>query len=206
MFHLSIKRIAGQQTLHPNYNVDNPKEYYKLSLTIPLLERVTGELETRFSKENRIHSDGFFILPTTVVETDDWKTTVRGFAKGYKQDLPEPMNLEAEMEQWAVDWKRSFESDQNIPDTIVTTLKSVNPVKTSFPNIYRILCLIAFVPASSNSCENSISCLRLLKTYLCSTVNKDRLILLAHIFTFIAKSISTQKKLWMNLLKTTNTE
>ena len=179
----SVKRITGQQTLRSNYVINNPAEYYKLSLMIPLLDRVISELETRFSKEHRVHGNGFYILPATAIkDDDDLKSHVCEFAKEYERDLPEPMNMKTELDQWEVFWKQNFRRTQNVPDTIVTTLQSVNTVKHWFPNIYTILCLIAVVPTSSNSCERSISRLRLLKTYLRSMMKQDRLTSLALIY------------------------
>ncbi len=44
-----------------------------------------------------------------------------------------------------------------------------------FPNIHAILVLIACVPSTSCSCERSISRLRVLDTYLRSTMKEERL-------------------------------
>ena len=151
-----IKRIAGQQTLRANYKVDDPSEYYKLSLTIPLLDRVITELKSRFTIQHRIHSFGCFILPAAVVKDENWKEHVREFSLKYKSDLPSVMNLETEMDQWKIYWRRNMEQGK-VPDTISSTLTTIDPMKEWFPNIYRILCLVAVVPASSNSCERSIS-------------------------------------------------
>ena len=140
------------------------------------------ELDTRFSKEHRIHYEGHYILPTTVIKDETWKTKIRAFSKTYRKDLPEPMNIEMEMEQWEHYWKKSKKEQTRIPDTIVATLKSIDSIKKWFPNIYRILCLVAVVPATSNSCERSISRLRLLKTYLRSRMLQDRLTSLALVY------------------------
>ncbi|XP_066913181.1 52 kDa repressor of the inhibitor of the protein kinase-like [Clytia hemisphaerica] len=178
----SVKRVAGQSTFRENYSTDDIKTYYRNSLTIPLLDRVSTELESRFSQEHRIHYEGHYILPTTVLKGDIWKTKIRAFAMKYRKDLPEPMNIEMEMEQWEHYWQQNKKEQTRLPDTIVSTLKSIDPVKKWFPNIYRILCLIAVVPATSNSCERSISRLRLLKTYLRSRMLQDRLTSLALVY------------------------
>ncbi|XP_066928330.1 52 kDa repressor of the inhibitor of the protein kinase-like [Clytia hemisphaerica] len=181
----SMKRIAGQSNFRENYETDDIKKYYKLSLTIPLLERVKSELETRFSEEHRIHHDGFYVLPTTILSSKNssvWKSKVRAFADKYRKDLPEPINLEMEMEQWEYYWKQNKNEKSALPDTIVATFQSIDSVKKWFPNIHRILCLIAVVPATSNSCERSISRLRLLKTYLRSRMLQDRLTSLALVY------------------------
>ena len=173
----SIKRTAGQQVYRANYPITDPSEFYKVSLTIPLLDRVIAELKSRFSPQHRIHSSGFYLLPSVVVKTKDWKDQIREFAKQYKSDLPIPLTLETELDQWEIFWK--IKTTKELPDTIASTLVCINDKKKWFPNLYAILCLVGVVPASSNSCERSISKLRTVKTYLRSTMLQERLSSLA---------------------------
>ena len=98
----SIKRITGQQTLRANYKTDTPMEYYKLSLTVPLLDRVISEMKTCFSKDHRAHSLGFFLLPSVVLYSLHWKENVSNFAVDYKSDFPDSINLE---DQWELYWQ-----------------------------------------------------------------------------------------------------
>ena len=137
-----------------------------------------NELKSRFTESHRVHSFSSFILPCVAISNEDWKKYVCEFAKEYKSDLPEFVNLESELDQWKLYWNQKF-LEETIPDTITDTLLSVDKVKHWFPNIYRILCLVAVVPASSNSCERSMSRLRTLKTYLRSSMSQERLSSLA---------------------------
>ena len=93
--------------------------------------------------------------------------------------MPQPLHLEVELDQWIVYWRSKLSGKEHIPDAVSSTLVSINTKKGWFPNIYAILCLIAVVPASSNSCERSISKLRLIKTYLRSCMSENRLSSLA---------------------------
>lgn len=81
-----------------------------------------------------------------------------------------------------------------IPDTIARTLVVLSEQKW-FPNIRVILCLIAVVPSSSNSCERSISKLRMIKTYLRSTIGQDRFSSLALVNIHSEIDIDFQKVL-----------
>ncbi|XP_066916952.1 52 kDa repressor of the inhibitor of the protein kinase-like [Clytia hemisphaerica] len=150
----SIKRIAGQQTLRANFATDSTSEYYKFSLTIPLLDQVLSELRSRFSPENRIHLNGNYIRPNIVISSTDWKEKIYQFATQYEKDLPEKVNLKAELRQWEIYW-RKISTKGNLLDTIVDTLSAVDSIKNWFPNIYVILCLVAVVPATSNSWTES---------------------------------------------------
>ena len=85
-----------------------------------------SELTTRFDVNHRIHSFGFYILPTSVIKLAEWKEHVRKFSKEYNSDLLDPMNLETELDQWKVYWNRqSNENKTQLPDTITETLLSL---------------------------------------------------------------------------------
>ena len=171
----SIPRVVGKQKHRENYVTPEPKEYYKLSLTIPLLDQLINELRNRFSSDHRIFLKSNYIIPSVVVKNKDWKQNIADFSKEYASDLPQPLNVASEMDQWEVYWKKEIEAGTRIPDTITDTLVVINSKKHWFPNLHTILCLIAVVPASSNSCERSISKLKLLKTRLRSILSQDRL-------------------------------
>lgn len=169
-----IQRKPGQSTLRENYSSDDPEEYYKLACTIPLLDQITAEIRSRFSNQHRIHADGNFIIPAEVLSKDSWMSHIIKFAESYNDDLPQPMNLSTELHEWAVFWKAEKMEKRFVPTTVAETLLFLGE-KRWFPNIRVILCLIAVVPASSNSCERSISRLRLIKNYLRSTMTSERL-------------------------------
>ena len=161
-----------------NYDTKSVSDYYKFSLTIPLLDKILAEFNERFSKDHRIHSNGFSVIPSKLLVTKSWKSSVKEFSRQYKDDLPNPLRLDAELDLWEHRWIREKSVNPlQIPDNVADTLTYLHRHKIVnwFPNIYVILKLIAVVPGSSCSCERSISRLRLLKTYLRSTMDKERL-------------------------------
>ena len=88
------------------------------------------------------------------------------FVKSYRDDLPQPLNLSTELHEWTVFWKEEKTQKRFVPTSVYETLLYLGE-KRWFPNIRAILCLIAVIPASSNSCELR---LRLIKNYLRSTM------------------------------------
>ena len=110
-----------------------------------------------------------------MIDKPNWKDLTIKFAKAYHADLPNFLALGSELDRWETFWKNEYLTRKSIQDNIVDVLKDITSKKHWFPNIYAILCLVAVIPASSNSCERSISKLRLIKTYLRSTMGQDRL-------------------------------
>ena len=82
---------------------------------------------------------------------------------------------------------------REISDNTTDTLIAFNGRKYWFPNIYSMLCIIAAVPGSSNSCERSISKLRLIKDYKRSIMANDRLTGLALVNIHYEKEIDIDR-------------
>lgn len=93
----------------------------------------------------------------------DWKARLKAFMGNYVDDMPDDNSFDAEIDLWGNLWL----SDLNavlLPDGIVETIQKM-PV-TMYPNIFKVLHILAVVPVTTCSCERSISTLRRVKTYL----------------------------------------
>ena len=82
-------------------------------------------------------------------------------------------SLKAEMDIWEMYWLQKFSG--KLPGYISTTLKETVMMKTTFPNIYKALCILGTIPITSCQCERSVSVLRRLKTYMRGTMAQERL-------------------------------
>ena len=104
--------------------------------------------------------------------------------------------LSSELDLWESYWKDESKAKRNIPDIMDTIIElSERNRKTWYHNIYTIYVLVAVVPGSSCSCERCISKLRLLKTYLWSTMSQERLNGLALLFSHLDIEINYEKLL-----------
>ena len=168
-------RVVKKQVYRENHQSSSIEEYYRRSLTVPFLSGVISELKDRFSDTHRIHSNAFFVIPSKVLSKKNWQEAVHSFVKVYENDMPNVLNIQSELDLWYNFWLKEKAEKRTVPDNITDTLKIVVGRKEWFPNIFTILVLVGVVPGSSNSCERSISKLRLLKTYLRSTMNQERL-------------------------------
>ena len=119
-----------RQTFRQNQPADTPKEYYRRSLTIPFLDNIITELNSRFTKEHRIHSNGFLVVPTQVIDQPNWKDLTIKFEKAYHADLPNCFALGSELDRWETFWKNEYVTRKSIPDNIV--LKDITSKKHCF--------------------------------------------------------------------------
>ncbi|XP_057290939.1 52 kDa repressor of the inhibitor of the protein kinase-like [Hydractinia symbiolongicarpus] len=169
-----MKRVIRRQTLRDNQPAISPKDYYKKALTIPILDHLNSELNSRFDFENFVVYNGLCIVPAKVVSmvysNKDWKSKFKRFVDFYKSDMPNPLALESELELWE---KFALDYQGTRPETIAQTLKSIN--LSLFTNINVAIRILATIPITSCECERSFSSLRRLKDYCRSTMTEDRL-------------------------------
>ena len=78
-----------------------------------------------------------------------------------------------------LEWRKI--PQENLHQNLSQTLLHVN--SRSYPNIYTALKIMAVLPITSCTCERSASSVRLLKTYLRSTMSQERLNGLVTIYT-----------------------
>lgn len=106
----------------------------------------------------------------------------------YKSDLAQPSVLLAEVERWRYKWQNA-EPEQ--PENAIATLPHCNI--DLFPNIRRLIQIMATLPVSTATAERSFSTLRRLKTYMRSSMLEDRLTGLALIAIHRERHISVKK-------------
>ncbi len=78
---------------------------------------------------------------------------------------------------WVNKWKQQTTSGNELPNKLVDVLDACSSLQ--FPNLSVLLRLALTLPVSSCECERSFSQLKIIKTYLRSTMTGSRLIGLA---------------------------
>ena len=102
-----IPRVCSKQMLRENYPSNSSSEYYKLSLTIPLVDTVLGELK-RFEGNQTYVVSGFYVIPYVLVASlkspaketwrDHFKRLLRFYENGF-EDLC-LLSLDGELSLW----------------------------------------------------------------------------------------------------------
>ena len=168
------RTVVGKQTTRSNPPYKSISEYYKRTITIPLVDHINSALQHRFDTESVNVYKGLSVVPTKMMSLkekgQDWRDDFKVVTNFYVDDLPYPLALDAELSLWTTYWEtyRGL-----LPDNIATTLKAIN--FDGFENIKVILCILATLPITSCECERTISALRTLKNYQRSTMVEERL-------------------------------
>ena len=146
-------RTCSRQIYQSNQPVQNTKEYFRVSLTIPFLDHVSADLEYRFPGDELTQYRGLHIIPYVMLnESSDWKKEFMVFANYYYEDFPNFNGLDAELDLWFNFWDCA-KFKNNLPDSVSVTLKRVDSL--AFPNIHLALKLLGTLPITTCECERS---------------------------------------------------
>lgn len=163
-------RTCKRQTKRDNMPAETIEDYFRMSITIPFLDHLISQMEIRFSNLHERALLGLKLVPSLLTPA----TATCDFSFFY-DDMPSCNTLTVEIQQWVKLWSDTPVTEK--PTSIQEALHRCDSL--FFPNIKTILKISATFPVTSCECERSISTLRLLKTYLRSTMSQDRLTSLA---------------------------
>ena len=170
---VATPRIAARQVHRSNIPADSPEAYYRRNLMIPFLDHILTELTERFGPIQQTKVKLLGLIPS--ITTTYSHASVTEVGELYKADLPSPHLLSTEFRRWQT--KYSLVPSANRPSTLEGALQSCD--KEDFPNIFTLLVIACILPVTTCETERSNSQLKLLKTYLRSTMTEKRLSSLA---------------------------
>ncbi len=171
----SAPRRASRQQHRSNAPSDNVSDYYKRNLTIPVLDHLSSELDTRFDANCSQNLMEFMrLLPFEVVKTTSQLKSENfgSILQFYGGDLPSVRSFDAELDLWQNKWK----GDAHLAQELNTPEKVLRHTDADyFPNIRTLIVILSTLPVTSCESERSISMLKRIKTALRSTMTENRL-------------------------------
>lgn len=158
---IKMPRISNRQTNRCNINVNNPEVYYRVSIFIPYIDKFINELEERFTNHQTTLLNFHSLFKENGYDEDFINLT-----KQYGEDLQEIGNCDEifknEYKLWQRKLKNSTEAEK--PKNAINALSICN--ESIFPNIHKLLQILATLPVSTATNERTFSTLKRIKTYL----------------------------------------
>ena len=104
----SLPRRCGKQTHRCNTLAYTPSEYYRRTISIPLLDHLISEMKTRFGKHQQTALLGLSIVPSVLVSIppEDLSSKVQQLVELCENDLPSPECIDSELHTWQLKWQR----------------------------------------------------------------------------------------------------
>lgn len=166
--------VPRQRHRENNQPGQSPKEYFRKSIYIPLLDSRIADLEERLSPEVlSLFQLGVFLPKSACTEVD--LLAVREAVQIYNTLLHSPVVsvVLSEFQLWVTKWKREVESGNKLPESLPQVIELCD--KDLYPNIRIFLQILATLPVSAATAERSFSTLRRLKTWLRANMGEERL-------------------------------
>ena len=166
-------RTCQVQRNRANNPAETVEEHYRRNLTIPLVDHLINELETRFgSGDQETAVQCLFAVPSMLLASKEtWRTSFDRFSTFHEDSLLSPLSLDAEMTLWQRKWERRDTS--TVPAIVAATLKEID--SGMYLNITECFKIFSTLPVTTCKCERNVSALRQLNTYLQSTMSQTRL-------------------------------
>jgi hypothetical protein len=191
---ITVPRVVGRQSHRANTPSSNPQEYFRRTVMIPLLDHLTTELGERFSNEHKKVVQIIGLVPACIANSyAGFQLAVpeqlTELVKTYKNDLPVPDLFHVEYASWVRHWQRQLKPEK-LPNSLQDTLRKCDCDR--FRNIFVLLKLALTMPVTTCENERSHSQLKLVKTYLRSTMTEERLgsLMLMKVHRQLAGSLS----------------
>ena len=172
----SLPRRCGRHIHRSNVPGDTPSAYFKRTISIPLLDHLLSEINSRFSMQKKTAMVGMYLIPSLLVTLtmEDCSAILHELLELYQQDLPSPDCVESEIHSWWLKWQQhlSEHGSASLPQNLSDTLKSVNSM---YPNTKALITILCTLPVTSCSAERSFSGLKRIKTPFRSSMGTERL-------------------------------
>ena len=165
---ITTPRRCGRQTKRSNVPSATTDEYYKIGVSIPVIDHLITELEFRFSSVQVNGTQGMYLIPENLgMLSNRERNEIADF---FDWVLPSPATFNQEVDLWKTKWQAE---GVQIPKSLSQTLDVCN--YKLFPNIYTCLHVLLIMPVSTALVERSHSCLKIVKSKLQSRMGEGRL-------------------------------
>ena len=102
----SITRRCARQRHRNNLPSDDPRTYYRRCISVPLVDHLLVELETRLSPHHRVALLGLCLVPSALVTLPDpdVKSQLVKLMDLYEEDLASPESVSHQVVSWKIKW------------------------------------------------------------------------------------------------------
>ena len=171
----SLPRLCGRQSHRSNVPAQTPSEYYRRTVTIPVLDHLLSEMEAQFSTHQETALLGLHLIPSILVTNtvEELEQKIQPVKELYVRDLMDD-SFSVELHQWHLKWtkEKDLHGTEALPNNLAFTLPQCS---SYFANIRILLHILCTLPVTSCSSERSFSALKRVKTPIRSTMSNQRL-------------------------------
>lgn len=158
-------RIVRRQVHRQNPEVSNPEEYYRITAFRPGISILLEELKTRFALNSQTLTSFQIFMPGFA--GIDKMSSFKNLSMYYNEWCAETI-IETEYRNWC-----EIVKNLNYNLDVIEVMNNCN--SNLFPNVYRLLKILATIPVTTCSAERSFSTMKRVKNYLRNRTGHERL-------------------------------
>ena len=125
----SIPRIVYGRQQRAIPRAETPEQYWRVTVSIPLLDSIISELECRFSEDKMAHYELFNLMPQVISANEDLQSTESTIIRVWGDLIPFSDMLSMELKRW------KQHCSGITCDKSITELLAQNTDPVFFPNI-----------------------------------------------------------------------
>ena len=168
----TIPRSAVKEMHRNNVPAENPEEYYRRALAIPLVDLFIAEMTFRFDLFNETVSKLMLLVRSIICDPEYNDLDTEGLIEQYSDDLPNPDVIDLELKLWKTKWSEVEKEDR--PASLAKAIKHCDKLK--FPNVFTFIKLGCTLPVPSAECERSFSAMRRLMIKIYNEIRSPQFI------------------------------
>ncbi|XP_029027573.1 THAP domain containing 12b isoform X2 [Betta splendens] len=161
---VTIPRLFLRKQRTADVSEFQAETYFKEYVTVPVIRCIMQEVEDMFSDTNLKALKCLSLVPAVMGQMK-FNTTEENYAEVYRNDLPNPDTLPAELHCWRIKWKHRGK-EVRLPTTIHETLQL--PDVKFFPNVNSFLKVLSTLPVLKLEDDRSDTASKRLQAYLSS--------------------------------------
>ena len=171
------KRLRYKKRFHDELSADcrlaDPTEAFKVNVFYKMLDVAIGQLEWRFEGHQLVAGLFTFLFPKAMLKLDDaeLEAKAKGLRKAFPRDFGD--DLVPEVRSFRREFREELKSCESVKDVLALLLSSA--MLSSLPELGAACVLFCTLPVTVACAERSFSKLKLIKTYLRSTIAQQRL-------------------------------
>ena len=117
----AIPRTVAKQMHRNNVPAENPEEFYRRVIAVPLIDRFISEMTFRFNLFNKTASKLLLFVPSIICHPDYNHLEITDLTNQYSDDLPNPDIIDQELRRWKRKWMDVKPGD--CPDSLAKSIK-----------------------------------------------------------------------------------
>jgi hypothetical protein len=159
--------------LTPGDRINDNEERFKVQIFYPIVDTALQQLEWRFKGQKEVTDLFSFLYPEklTNISNEDLEVEVKRLIESYPKDISEDLLAEIRA------FRREFSLEVQKMSTVSDILQLLVELKmvACMSELCTACVLFITIPVTVASCEWSFSKLKLIKTYLRSTISQERM-------------------------------